>query len=83
MGLHRIHHLWDEAECRMCTRSYRPTSVANLNNALVAEWEKIPAASFQKPCGKSYQSEKETVMDSGCARGRGAEYRTPPACRKR
>lgn len=52
-GLNRIHHLCDEAECRPQTGSYRPTSVADLNNALVAEWEKIPAARFQKSC---YQS---------------------------
>ena len=40
--------LWDELEHRLQPRPYRPTSVHDLTNALVAEREQIPAARFQK-----------------------------------
>ena len=43
-------HLWDELEHRLLARPIRPTSVANLTNALVAEWKQVPAAtSIGKP----------------------------------
>lgn len=38
-----IHHLWDELRAG----PYYPTSVLDLTDTLVAEWEKIPAARFQ------------------------------------
>lgn len=42
-----LKHLWGELKRRVQARRYRTTSVANLTKALVAEWGKIPAASFQ------------------------------------
>ena len=45
--LNPIEHLWDELECRLRARPNRPTSVPDLNNALVAEWKQLPAAMFQ------------------------------------
>lgn len=36
---HPIQHLWDEVE--------RPTSMPDLNNALVTNWEQIPAVGFK------------------------------------
>ena len=32
-----IQHIWDELERRQRARPYRPTSMTDLNNALVAE----------------------------------------------
>ncbi len=45
-GLHKAltsipSHIWDELDRRQRARPYHPTSVANLTNALVAEWDKI------------------------------------------
>jgi hypothetical protein len=42
-----IDHLWDELERRLRARSNHPTSVPDLTNALVAEWEKVPAVMFK------------------------------------
>ena len=39
-----VRHLWDEKNHRLYAWSYRPTSEPILINALVAEWEHIPAA---------------------------------------
>lgn len=39
-----IQPFWDEPKHRLRARSYHPTSVLDLNNALVSEWELIPAA---------------------------------------
>ena len=36
--LNPIEHIWDELERRLC---------ADLTNALVPEWKKVPAAMFQ------------------------------------
>lgn len=44
--LNPIQHIWDELEHRLKARPYRP--VADLTNVLVAAWEEIPAARFQK-----------------------------------
>ena len=55
--LNHIEHLWNELERRQQARPYRPTSVPDLTNALVAEWKQVPAAMFQhlvaKPSQKS------------------------------
>ena len=45
--LNPIEHLWDELEHRLRTRPNHTTSVADLTNALVAEWKQVPAAMFQ------------------------------------
>ena len=45
--LNPIEYLWDELERRLRTRPNRPTSVADLTNALVAEWKQVPAAMIQ------------------------------------
>lgn len=37
----------DELECWLWAGPYRPTSVTSHTNAVVAEWEKIPAAGLQ------------------------------------
>jgi hypothetical protein len=37
-----IENLWDELERPRRARSYRPTSVPDLTNALVAEWKQVP-----------------------------------------
>ena len=42
-----IKHLWDELERRLQARLNRPSSVSDLTNALVAEWNQEPAATFQ------------------------------------
>ena len=42
----RNRHLWDELEHRLRGRTNRPTSVPDLTNALVAEWNQVPAAIF-------------------------------------
>lgn len=39
-----IQPFWEEPKHRLWARSYHPTSVLDLNNALVSEWELIPAA---------------------------------------
>ena len=46
-ALYRIKLLWDELARRLCARPNRPTSVADLTNALVADWKQVPAAMFQ------------------------------------
>ena len=45
--LNPIEHLWDELERRLRARPNRSTSVPDLTNAVVAEWNQIPAAIFQ------------------------------------
>ena len=45
--LNPIEHLWDELEHRLRARPNHPTSVPDLTNALVAEWNQVPAAMFQ------------------------------------
>ncbi len=50
--LNPIQHLLDELEQHPWARPDRPTSVLDLTNALVAEWEQISAAgstSYEKP----------------------------------
>lgn len=47
----------DELECWLWAGPYRPTSVTSHTNAVVAEWEKIPAAGLQillKRSGKGF-----------------------------
>uniref|UniRef100_A0A673VX79 Tc1-like transposase DDE domain-containing protein n=1 Tax=Salmo trutta TaxID=8032 RepID=A0A673VX79_SALTR len=44
--LNPIEHLWDELKRRLRARSNCPTSVSDLTNALVAEWQQVPAAMF-------------------------------------
>lgn len=44
--LNPIQHLWDGLDRRLWARSDRPTSVLHLTDALVSEWEQIPAARF-------------------------------------
>ena len=44
---HPIQQIWNELERRLRARPDPPTSVFDLTNALVAEWEQIPAARFQ------------------------------------
>lgn len=34
-----IQHLWNELECQLWARTYQPTSVLDLANAVVAEWD--------------------------------------------
>ena len=46
--LNPIEHIWDELEHRLCARPNRSTSVADLTNALVAEWKQVPAAMFPR-----------------------------------
>lgn len=41
--LNHIQHLWDELHAR----PYHRTSMSGLTNALVAEWQQIPAAMLQ------------------------------------
>ncbi len=43
-------HLWDELQCQLRARPYRPTSVLVLTGAIVAEWKQIPVANS---CAKS------------------------------
>ncbi len=45
--LNPIQHLWDKLERQLRARPYHSTSVLDLTNALVAEWEQIPAARLQ------------------------------------
>ena len=45
--LNSLEHLWDELQCRLRARPKRPTSVANLTNALVAELKQVPTEMFQ------------------------------------
>jgi hypothetical protein len=45
--LNPIKHLCDELECRPRARPNLQTSVTDLTNALVAEWEQFLAAIFQ------------------------------------
>lgn len=49
LDLGGIRHLWDEQERRLSARPYHLTSVAELPDALVANWEQISAAMFQNP----------------------------------
>lgn len=42
--LNPFQRLQDESEHRLRVRPYHPTSVADLKNALEAEWEQIPEA---------------------------------------
>ena len=46
--LNPIKHLWDSLERRLRARAYRPTTVLDLTNVLVAEWKQVPAAMFQR-----------------------------------
>ena len=46
-NLNPIEHIWAELEHRLQARPNHPTSVFDLTNVLVAEWEHIPAAMFQ------------------------------------
>ena len=49
-----------------CGKPYRPTSVADLTDALVAEWEYIAAAQITKSCVNSQTSQSQkrvTVPD--------------------
>ena len=45
--LNPIEHLWDELESRLRASPNLPTSVPDLTNALVAEWNQVPATMFQ------------------------------------
>ena len=45
--LNPIEGLWDELECWLRARPYRPTAVPDLTNALVAEWKQVHAAMFR------------------------------------
>ena len=45
--LNPIKHFWEELERRLRTRPNRPTSVPDLTNTLVAEWNQVPASVFQ------------------------------------
>ncbi len=45
--LNPIQHLWDELDCQVQIRAYCPTSMADLTDALVAEWQQIAAARFK------------------------------------
>jgi hypothetical protein len=42
-----IEHLWDELECRLCSRPQRPTSLTALATALQEEWAAIPLETFK------------------------------------
>ena len=44
--LNPIEHLWDELFSRLRARPNCQTSVPDLTNTLVAEWEHVPAAMF-------------------------------------
>jgi hypothetical protein len=46
-GLNPIEQLWDEFESWLLTRANRPTSVPDLTNALVTEWNQVSAAIFE------------------------------------
>ena len=62
--LNLIEHLWDELEHRLRARPYRPTSVPNLTNALVAEWKPVIHSNVPKPSQKSggcYNSKEGTI----------------------
>lgn len=47
-------HLWDELERRLWAKAHHPTSVPDFTDALVSDWEKIPAVLIQH-CGKPSQ----------------------------
>ena len=53
--LNPIEHLWDELELRLRSRPNRPTSVPDLNNALVAEWKQVPGSNVPTSSGKPSQ----------------------------
>lgn len=42
-----MQHLYDEVEHRLEARSYHPTSVSNVTDPLVAEWEQISTAKLR------------------------------------
>jgi hypothetical protein len=46
-NLNAIDHLWNNLEHRQRARPNRPTSVPDLNNALVAEWKHVHTVMFQ------------------------------------
>ena len=45
--LNPIENFWNELERSLRARPYRPKSVPNLTNALVAKWKQVPTAMFQ------------------------------------
>jgi hypothetical protein len=45
--LNPIEHLWDELECRLCSRPQRPTLLTVLATGLQEEWGAIPPETFR------------------------------------
>lgn len=69
-GLSSVYHRWDEGECRVQTRSYQPTSVADLNRASAADCRnkknKPLQQAYGKSCGKSYlKNSKQCLREKG------------------
>ena len=63
--LHTVQHLLDKLERWLWARPHHPTSVADLTNALLAEWEQIPAASLQilvESCPRILQTVREADL---------------------
>ena len=61
--LNPIEHLWVELERWLRAMRIRPTSVADLTNALVAEWKQVPAAMFQHLV-ESFPRRGEAVIEA-------------------
>ena len=53
--LNSIKKLWDELKHRLLARANCPTSVSDLSNAILAEWEASSCSNVPTSCGKPSQ----------------------------